>query len=140
MSGLESATLADTTVADAMHPGVYSCPPEATLSEVAEIMAERNVHAVVVDGPPNGIGSSVLGLISDLDLIAAATVRDLGLQAAGGSAAGSALTIRPDETLEQAARLMTQHGASHLVVVDPATGRHVGVISTLDIVNTLAAV
>jgi CBS domain-containing protein len=136
MSRIDTATLAATAVGDAMHQGVYSCPPEATLAEVAEIMAARNVHAVVV----NGRGPRVVGLISGLDLIAAATVRDLDRQSAGGSAAGSALTVGPDDTLELAAQLMTRHGTSHLVVVDPESGRLAGVLSTLDIVNALAAV
>jgi CBS domain-containing protein len=140
MSATETAMLSRRTVADAMHPGVYSCPPEATLAEVAEIMATQHVHAVVVHGIVNGRGPRVVGLISGLDLIAAATVRDLQLQAAGGSAGDSALTISPGDTLEDAARLMTRHGASHLVVVEPGTDRLVGVISTLDIVNTLASV
>ena len=140
MSATETAMLSGRTVADAMHPGVYSCPPEATLSEVAEIMATHHVHAVVVHGIVNGRGPRVVGLISGLDLIAAATVRDLELQTAGGSAGDSALTIGPDDTLEAAARLMTRHGASHLVVVEPGTDRLVGVISTLDIVIALASV
>jgi CBS domain-containing protein len=140
MSGIEITTLAGTTVAYTMHAGVYSCPPEATLSEVAEIMAARNVHAVVVHGTPDGTGPRLFGVITDLDLIAAATVRDLDKQAAGGSAGGLALTIAPSDTLEHAARLMTRYGTSHLVVVDPGTHRHVGVISTLDIVNALAGV
>jgi CBS domain-containing protein len=140
MSATETAMLSGRTVADAMHPGVFSCPPEATLAEVAEIMATQHVHAVVVHGIVDGTGPHVVGLISGLDLIAAATVRDLELQTAGGSAGGSALTIGPNDTLEAAARLMTRHGSAHLVVVEPGSGRLLGVVSTLDIVNALASV
>jgi CBS domain-containing protein len=136
----DTEILAATTVAAAMHVGVYSCPAEATLAEVAEIMSAQHVHAVVVHRSVDGAGSHVVGLVSDLDLIAAATVRDLEKQAAGASATDSALTIAPEDTLEDAARAMTRHGASHLVVVEPASGRLVGVISTLDVVNALAAV
>lgn len=140
MSATATAMLPGKTVADAMHPGVYSCPPEATLAEVAEIMATQHVHAVVVHGVVSGVGPRVVGLISGLDLIAAATVRDLDLQAAGGSAGNAALTIGPDASLDDAARLMTRHGACHLVVVEPASGRLLGVISTLDLVTALASV
>jgi CBS domain-containing protein len=136
----DTETLAATPVAAAMHAGVYSCPAEATLAEVAEIMSAQHVHAVVVHRAVDGAGTRVVGLVSDLDLIAAATVRDLETQAAGASAASSALTISPDDTLDDAARAMTRHGASHLVVVERDTGRLLGVISTLDIVNALAAV
>ncbi len=140
MIGAGTHALVSKTVAEAMHPGVFSCPPEATLSEVAELMAARHVHAVVVHGEADGASPEVAGLISDLDLIAAATVRDLESQVAGGSAGGTALTVHPGDTLELAARLMTRYGVSHLVVVEPGTGRPAGVLSTLDIVNALAGV
>ena len=124
------------TVADAMHEAVYWCPTEAILSEVARIMAERRVHAVVVADDPSETTS--LGVISDLDVIAAATVRDLDDQFAGGSAWKPALTVTPTDTLEIAAELMTRHGSAHLVVVDGSSGRPIGVLSTTDIVDALA--
>jgi CBS domain-containing protein len=121
-----------------MHHGVLSCDREAPLSEVAETMARKVVHCVVVEngsadpGPPWGI-------VSDLDLVAAATVRELDEQTAGGSAASPVVIVGPDETLERAAQLMTEHGTTHLVVVDPRTRRPAGVLSTLDIAATLAS-
>jgi CBS domain-containing protein len=38
-----------------------------------------------------------------------------------------------DEPLLGAAQLMSEHGVSHLVVVDPASGYPLGVLSTLDV-------
>ena len=49
-----------------------------------------------------------------------------------------AITAFPHESLESAAQRMTTHGVSHLVVVD-SDRRPVGVMSTLDVVRTLAA-
>jgi len=137
MTGRGTSYLAQTSVADAMHAGVYSCPADADLSEVAEIMAERGVHAVVVvrDGTD---ASTAPGVISDLDLIAAATTRGLDEQVAEGSAASPAITVTPADTLELAAELMTRHATTHLVVVDWPSRRPVGVLSTLDIVTALA--
>jgi signal-transduction protein with cAMP-binding, CBS, and nucleotidyltransferase domain len=138
MDTVRSRRLADTSVAEAMHAGVFSCAPDATLLDVAETMAERNVHAIVVaDGSRGGAPA---GLISDLDLIAAATVRELQAQEAGGSAGSPALTVFPEDTLEHAAHLMTKHGTAHLVVVDPQSGQPAGVLSTLDIVSALVGV
>ena len=55
------------TVADAMHPGILSCDPGATLAEVARMMATHHVHSIVVrssaDDPGNT--SPVLGIVSD---------------------------------------------------------------------------
>jgi CBS domain-containing protein len=40
--------------------------------------------------------------------------------------------------LRDAGDLMLTHGVSHLIVVDPATQRPTGVLSTLDIAGILA--
>ena len=124
-----------TRVGDAMHEGVLSCSTDTPLSAVAEIMAARGVHCVVVT-ESDDLG--VWGVISDLDLVAAAGVRDLDAQSAGASAATPALTIHPGDTLQRAAQVMTEHAIAHLLVVDDTSGEPVGVLSTLDLARVLA--
>jgi CBS domain-containing protein len=124
-------------VSDAMHWGVVHCAPDATLREVATLMADAVVHCVVVLDTP-GERSSLWGVISDLDLVAAATLRSLDDQQAGGTAMKPAITAFPYESLETAGRRMTAHGVSHLVVVDDVRHRPVGVVSTLDLVRRLS--
>lgn len=54
-------------VEDAMHQGIVSCGADATLGEVAAIMARHHVHAVAIadgNGRPTGV-------VSDLDVVAA---------------------------------------------------------------------
>jgi CBS domain-containing protein len=121
-----------------MHSGVLSCAREASLSAVARLMADERVHCVVVRDEDGNGDASLWGVVSDLDLVAAATVRELEEQTAGGSAATPVVTIAPDETLERAAQIMTEHASAHLVVVDRSTLRPVGVLSTLDIAATLS--
>jgi CBS domain-containing protein len=123
-----------TRVGDAMHEGVLSCSADTPLSAVAELMAGHGVHCVVVTDPDN---LGVWGVISDLDLVAASGVRDLEEQSAGGSAATPALAIGPDDTLQRAAQMMTEHAAAHLLVIDDS-GKPVGVLSTLDVARVLA--
>jgi CBS domain-containing protein len=123
-------------VADAMHEGVFACEREAPLSEVAATMARELVHCVVVDSG-SGEGAPPWGIVSDLDLVAAALVRDLDDQSAGGSAGTPVVMVTPDETLERAAQLMTEHNTTHLIVIDPAGQRPLGVLSTLDIAASL---
>jgi CBS domain-containing protein len=136
-SQIASARITGILVREAMHDGVLTCDRDAQLLEVAEVMAREGVHCVVVeagsgdDGPPWGV-------VSDLDLIAAATVRDLSDQSAGGSSASPVVLVTPDESLERAAQLMTEHATAHLIVVDGTTFRPVGVVSTLDIARALA--
>ena len=121
-------------VADAMHHGVLTCSRESSLAHVAALMAERRVHCIVVTDELED--DSLWGLVSDLDLVAAASVRDLDEQTAGPTAATAALTIAPNETLQRAAQLMTEHGTAHLVVVD-ADRQPVGILSTLDVAAAL---
>jgi CBS domain-containing protein len=122
-------------VSAAMHSGVLTCGTGASLADVAELMATHRVHCIVVTDDPGDAGS-LWGIVSDLDLAAAASVRDLGEQTAGAAAATAVLTIRPNETVQRAAQLMTEHGTTHLVVVD-AGGRPVGILSTLDVAAVL---
>lgn len=124
-------------VADVMTWGLVSCHPDESLQTVAALMNEACVHCVVVtDGQA---GRSLWGIISDLDLVAAACVRSLADQRAGGTAMKPAMTIAPGESLELAAGLMTKQGVAHLVVVDPVERRPVGVLSTLDLAGALAS-
>jgi CBS domain-containing protein len=132
---MDAAT--DIRVTDAMSHQLISCPPEASLRTVAAVMTDEAVHCVVVVDETKE-GRSLWGVVSDLDLVAAATVRSLDEQEAGGTAARPAITIAPDESLADAARRMTRHGVSHLVVVDRVKGQPLGVISTLDLAGVLA--
>ena len=124
-------------VAAAMHAGVHTCDREAPLTEVAATMARELIHCVVVENG-SGEGGPPWGIVSDLDLVAAATVRDLDEQTAGGSAATPVVMVAPHETLERAAQLMTEHGSSHLIVVEPRQQQPIGVLSTIDIAALLA--
>ena len=120
-----------------MHAGVHTCDREAPLSEVAATMARELIHCVVVESG-SGESGPPWGIVSDLDLVAAALVRDLDEQTAGGSAATPVVMVAPHETLERAAQLMTEHGSSHLIVVEPQQQLPIGVLSTIDIAALLA--
>ena len=134
-SNLRAATL---RVEGAMHRGVLVRPRDTPLSEIARIMAEYHVHSVVIADDPHD-AASLWGIVSDLDLVAAASVRELEEQEAGATAASPALMVAPRESLLRAAQLLTEHATTHLVVVDPESSQPVGVLSTLDIARSLAA-
>jgi CBS domain-containing protein len=125
-------------VADSMHVGVITCDRDTPLAEVAATMARERVHCVVVEHG-SGEGGEPWGVVSDLDLVAAASVRELGEQTAGGSAATPVVLVGPEETLDRAAQLMTENGTSHLVVAERRTFRPIGVLSTIDIAAALTA-
>jgi CBS domain-containing protein len=123
-------------VADVMHAGVLTCGRDESLQAVARLMARHRVHSVVVVTDAGSGEQSLWGVVSDLDLAAAASVRDLDAQTAGAAAATPALMVAPDDTLQRATQLMVEHALAHLVVVDGS--RPVGVISTLDVAAALA--
>ena len=126
------------TVADAMHHGVLSCPPETPLTIVARMMASYGVHAIAVtDLDPEGESDErAWGIVSGLDLARAAALA--GQEPVAGSVASTeVVTVTPDMPLADAARLMAEHELTHLVAVD-GSGRPVGVVSTQDVARALA--
>ena len=129
------------SVGEAMHPGVLTCPPETPLRDVARMMARYRVHAVVVysDDDESDELPAVWGVVSDVDLLAAAAVDDVAGRTAGGSAKSPLVTAGPEETLQRAAELMKQHGATHLVVVSPQSERPLGIVSTMDLARAIAS-
>jgi CBS domain-containing protein len=127
----------DRRVSDAMRWGLISCSPAASLRDVAALMSTEGVHCVVVTDDPSD-PRALWGVVFDSDLIAASTVRSLDEQRAGGTAMTPPVTALPEETLADAARRMTAHGVSHLVVMDPVGQRPLGVLSTLDLARTLS--
>jgi CBS domain-containing protein len=121
------------TVLNALQLDPIECPADADVRSIAQTMAEHSVHCVVVRGiQPHG-----WGIVSDLDLMAALRP-DLAAATAAELAATDLLVVKPEDTLQRAAQLMAEHEASHAVVVDPATGQPVGILSTLDVARWAA--
>src|SRR5690349_9950948 len=130
-----------TTVGDVMHAGVLSCRPDTPVREVARIMAEQRVHAVVVDGIRRdraGMEHPAWGVISDLDLVGLVDADEIHTATAGAMSATPAVVVAPEETLSNAARLMHDYDVHHLLVVESSTRRPVGALSTMDIAAVLA--
>ena len=54
-------------VRDLMHPGLITCRADASLGQVAAMLTQHRIHALVVADRDN----RPLGIISDFDLLAA---------------------------------------------------------------------
>jgi CBS domain-containing protein len=133
-------SLAQVTIAEAMHPGVLTCPLETPLPTVARMMAAYRIHAVVVFGEESDdvAGAELWGVVSDLDLVKAANAGELEERTAGGTAVTPVVMVAPQDTLTHAAQLMSEHEITHLVVAEPESSRPIGVISTLDLARVLS--
>ena len=129
-------SLEHATVADAMHPGILSCDPDATLTEIARMMVSNHVHSIVVMGEGEG-EPLVRGIVSDLDLVRAG-IQSGPDQTAAALAVAPLITVELTTPLRDAGELMLMHGTTHVVVIDPAAQRPVGILSTLDIAGLVA--
>jgi CBS domain-containing protein len=127
---ISTSRLDKVEVARAMHLGVFVCAPETTLPDVAAIFVDRRVHCIAVAGTP---GAASWKFVTDLGLVRAAT-RDADLRAA--DLVDEATWIGPDATLDEAAKLMVDKRASHLLVRGHRAP--IGVLSTLDVIDVLA--
>ncbi len=126
-------------VRDLMHPGVITCRTDSPLGQVAVLLYQHHVHALIVvdrDGRP-------LGIISDFDLLAGEWLSGdpESLEAMRGMTAGELMstpvdTIEADITVKEAARFMREGDIHRLLVVDD--GQPVGVVSISDLVASLA--
>jgi CBS domain-containing protein len=138
-------------VRDVMTPEVVTVGERASFKEIAATMAEHRVSALPVldeDG-------RVAGIVSEADLLLKEEFpehraggrlfqshrqRVQRAKAAGGSAAelmtAPAVTVGPDATVTEAARLLHRRGIKRLPVVDPA-GPLLGIVSRADLLKVL---
>lgn len=127
-------------IRDIMHPGVITCRPDATLGQVAVMLIQQHVHALLVadrDGRP-------IGVISDYDLLAGEWLSGdpESLEVMRSMTAGELMstpvdTVEADVSVNEAAQRMGEEGISRLLVLDG--GQPVGVVSVSDFVAALAA-
>jgi CBS domain-containing protein len=128
---VKSTPLAGISVADVMSPGLLTCPPGMSLRAVAGMMVVQEVHAVAVWDP----AESGPTIVTDLDLVAA---REAIGTADAASVAGAPATVAASEPLIGAAAAMAARGHSHMLVIEPGSGRATGMLSTLDVAAALA--
>ena len=122
------------TISSLMHREVTQVGPDDTLQAVeAKLVAAGLSWVPVVDA-----GGVVMGVISNADLLRAHAE---GKPASGVSAwqlcTFKPVTVRPDATLAEVARLMTEGNIHHVVVAEGADIR--GVVSSLDFVRTFVS-
>ena len=123
------------TVGDAMHHGIITCDPRASLRDVVAALAEHEIHSVVVADVPGEDGFPQLwGFVSDLDAVRG-LCSPVELRA-GNLAALEVITVAPRDELERAARLMAEHDLAHVIVLED--GRPIGVLSTLDVAKAVS--
>jgi CBS domain-containing protein len=110
--------------------GVCSVPPGATVFEAIREMADKNIGALLVME-----GERLLGVVSERDYTRKVALRGKSSRETQVHEilSASLVSARPDSTVEECMRLMTEHRVRHLPVLEG--GRVVGIVSIGDLVN-----
>src|SRR6187549_1834740 len=112
------------SLAEIMRPDLIEVAPEDTLGEVAERMTAKNVGAVVVKD-----FGTLIGILTERDLLKAMAARVHSSEARVRQwMTADPVTAQADTNVEDASRVMLEHGFRHLPVLDDG-GQVVGVVS-----------
>jgi CBS domain-containing protein len=122
------------TVGSVMHSGLVTCPPEASLRNVAQLMAEHSIHAVLVVSPDEPAPCAV---VTDRDIMFAHATGRLDRLRARDAATEPTITVRANLDLRSASELMSHHGTTHIVVTGADDRRAIGIVSSLDIARVI---
>ena len=117
-------------VRDVMSKRLVTISPKATLKEAAETMIRNGVSFLVVvqDG-------KLFGVISEKDIVRCiAEGRDVNSTKIEDVCTREVITVRDEDSIQDAAKLMRSHRIRHLVVVD-SNKNPVGVLSIRDLVR-----
>jgi CBS domain-containing protein len=112
------------TVADVMARDVLTVEPSATIGEAAEKMIAAGVGAVVVMEDM----VRIIGIVTERDILRAVAQRARAAEARVRQwMTASVVTIEPDVTIDEAAKIMFTRNFRHLPVVKD--GRPLGIVS-----------
>ncbi|MFF3664895.1 CBS domain-containing protein [Microtetraspora malaysiensis] len=111
---------------------VVTVPPDATVTELLAVLAERNIGAVVVSED----GLAITGIVSERDVVRrladrGAAVFDLPVSAIMTT---EVHTCTPEANVDELRRTMTNHRVRHVPVV--REGRLAGIVSIGDVVKS----
>ncbi len=105
------------TLAEIVKPNFITVAPEDTLGEVAEKMNHQNVGAVIVRDY-----GRLIGILTERDMLRAMASRVHTSDARVRQwMTADPITASPEMELDDAAKVMLDHGFRHLPVVDGST-------------------
>ncbi|RLC67419.1 MAG: hypothetical protein DRI48_02365 [Chloroflexi bacterium] len=122
----------DRLVRDIYHKGVILCKPNTPLQEVVRVMADTEIHAVMVTEHE---GEPPVGVVSHTDVIARYG-EDLTSIQARDVMTPNVISISEDATVEEAAKKLLESHIHRLLVVDES-GDPLGILSTTDIIREI---
>jgi predicted transcriptional regulator len=119
-------------VRDIYHKGIILCSPGAPLQEVVRVMADTEVHAVMVAEKE---GDSPQGVVTHIDVIAHFG-EDLTAIHTRDVMTTSIIAVAEDAAVREAASKLIESNIHRLLVVG-TDGEPLGILSTTDIVREM---
>src|SRR5437588_2042819 len=112
------------TISEVMNKSVLTVDPTATIGEAAEKMIDAGVGAVVVMEDM----ARIVGIVTERDILRAVAQRARAAEARVRQwMTESVVTIEPETTVEDAAKMMFERNFRHLPVTKD--GRLLGIVS-----------
>jgi CBS domain-containing protein len=119
------------SIQEAMTPNPTTVEPTTTAEEAARIMKSEDVGAL-----PIVERDKLVGMITDRDIAIRVVAEGRGTETPVGEIASKdVVTVDPQQSLEEAARLMAERRVRRLPVVEE-DGRLVGILAQADIAQT----
>jgi CBS domain-containing protein len=119
------------SIQEAMTPNPTTVEPTTPAQEAARIMKSEDIGSL-----PIVEGDKLVGVITDRDLAIRIIADGRGIDTPVGEIASKdVVTVDPQQSLEEAARLMAEHKVRRLPVVEE-DGRLVGILAQADIAQT----
>jgi CBS domain-containing protein len=115
------------TLKDVMTPNPVTCPPDATLADVARLMRDRDIGNVIVaeDG-------RLVGIVTDRDIVVRGLAEGLdGTAPISEVVTTDVVALSPEDAVERAVQIMRQQAVRRVPVVD--NGRPVGIVTIGDL-------
>ncbi len=111
---------------------IYSVPPDAVVIDAIRVMAEKHVGALLVME-----GTRLVGILSERDYARKVVLmgRSSDSTAVREIMTAAVRTIGPQDTVDDAMRLMTDHRIRHLPVLQGS--KVVGIVSIGDLVKSV---
>jgi len=119
------------SIQEAMTPNPTTVEPTTTVQEAAKSMKSEDIGSLpIVDG------DQLVGVITDRDLAIRVVAEGRGTDTTVGEIASKdVVTVDPQQSIDEAAKLMAEHQVRRLPVVEE-DGRLVGILAQADVAQT----
>ncbi len=120
------------SVRDIYHKGVIFCKPETPLQEVIRVMADTEIHAIMV---AEREGAPPVGVVSHMDTIAHYG-KDLTAIEARDVMTSTVISVAEHTSVKDAAQRLLESDIHRLLVVND-DDKPLGILSTTDIIREM---